>query len=310
MGEKRPDSPDFHLFETNSGNHLFLANGSRLYSVPPDLVEALRAGHLPTEEILASCGLAAPPYIEDAPVPGPPLRAISLAIAEACNLGCVYCYAQQGSFGRKAQMMERESALGAIDLLFQSANRGDRVQITFLGGEPLANRTLLRESTEYAVRLAESTGIAVGFAITTNGTLVLPEDCEFLERHGFAVTISLDGSGGIHDRLRPFADGSGSYNRIIARICPLLERQSCMQVSARVTVTPANLALQETLDALIGMGFHSVGFSPMLSSPNHSQEMTPATLNDMLCAMIQCGEAFESHLYRNERYPFFNLMTA
>jgi uncharacterized protein len=48
----------------------------------------------------------------------------------------------------------------------------------------------------------------------------------------------------------------------------------------------------------------------MLSSPDHAQEMTPATLNAMLRAMIQCGEAFESHLYRNEKYPFFNLMTA
>src|ERR1043166_3183380 len=156
LSEKPPDFPHFHLFETDSGSHLFLVNGSRLYSIPPDLVEALRLDHLPAEEILAACGLAAPPYIEDAPVSGPPLRAISLAIAEACNLGCVYCYAQQGSFGRKPQIMRRKSALGAIDLLLNSAGRGERVQITFLGGEPLSNRALLRESTEYAVRMAAS----------------------------------------------------------------------------------------------------------------------------------------------------------
>ena len=40
------------------------------------------------------------------------------------------------------------------------------------------------------------------------------------------------------------------------------------QVSARVTFTRENLAIGETLDALLGIGFSGVGFSPMLKSPN------------------------------------------
>jgi len=124
------------------------------------------------------------------------------------------------------------------------------------------------------------------------------------------VTISLDGIGETHNRLRPFRDGRGSYDRIIANVNPLLKQQRRMQVSARVTVTPDNLDLRGTLDALIKLGFHSVGFSPMLSSPNGSGEMESRELSVMLERMIGCGQQFESHVERGERYPFLNMMNA
>ena len=83
-----------------------------------------------------------------------------------------------------------------------------------------------------------------------------------------------------------------------------------MQVSARVTVTPRNLRLRETLDELIGWGFYSVGFSPMLSSPAGRDEMAAAELTEMLGQMIECGSEFERRLVAGEHYPFSNLTGA
>ena len=209
---------DFRLFNSEFGHHLFMVNGSRVYSVPGELIAALST--TPPEkkgEILSRHGLAAAPYIDDEPLRDPPVRAISLAIAQSCNLGCAYCYAQQGSFGGTAKAMDRSAALGAIDLLLAEAGAGDRVQVTYLGGEPLANRELLRESAEYAVALAAPKKVELRFSITTNGTLLTADDGKFFERHGFAVTISLDGDGELHDRLRPFKDGRGSYRRRTGR---------------------------------------------------------------------------------------------
>jgi len=304
--------PDFRLFETEFGHHLFLVNGSRVYNVPEELIEELRTAQEQgtKTEILQAYGLTAAPYIDDEALLDPPLRAISLAIAQSCNLGCVYCYAQQGSFGGEARAMSRSAALGAIDLLLADAGAGERVQVTYLGGEPLANRELLRESAEYATTLAVRKGAEVRFSITTNGTLLTAEDGEFFERHGFAVTISLDGHGAMHDRLRPFKDGRGSYDRILSRLQPLLQGQRRMQVSARVTVTPENLDLRNTLDTFTGMGFHSVGFSPMLSSPGSASEMGPADLAEMLRQMIDCGAEFERRVGQGDRYPFLNMANA
>jgi uncharacterized protein len=304
--------PDFRLFDTEFGHHLFMVNGSRVYTVPEELIDALRMaqGQDASAEILQAYGLTAAPYIDDEVLCDPPVRAISLAIAQSCNLGCVYCYAQQGSFGGEARVMERAAALGAIDLLLGAAEAGDRVQVTYLGGEPLANRELLRESAEYAAMLAARKGVQVRFSITSNGTLLTEQDGEFFERHGFAVTISLDGSREMHDRLRPFKDGRGSYERTMDRVRPLLQRQRQMQVSARVTVTPQNLSLRKTLDDFISIGFHSVGFSPMLSSPGSAQEMSSADLQKMLREMLECGAEFEKRVGYGDRYPFLNMSNA
>lgn len=311
LGDQAVEPADFHLFETEFGKHLFIVDGSRIYTIPAELESLLRVPDPDVRAIFREAGLAAPSYItDDDRLLDPPLRTISLAIAQACNLGCVYCYAQQGTFGGRAKAMTRDVALAAVDLLLADAIRGDRVQIAYLGGEPLANRELLRETTKYAVGLAASKGIEAGFSITTNGTLLTGEDAEFFEQHGFAVTISLDGMGETHDRLRPFKDGRGSLHEILSRVRPLLERQKRMQVSARVTVTPHNLDLRSLLDALIAMGFHSVGFSPMLSSPTGEAQLEARHLAIMLNQMIECGSEFERRVEQGERYPFANMLNA
>jgi uncharacterized protein len=158
--------------------------------------------------------------------------------------------------------------------------------------------------------LAERGGIRASYSLTTNGTLVVAEDAAFFERHGFAVTVSLDGVGTENDGLRMFKDGGGSYERVLRCVRPLIELQRRMQVSARVTVTPRNLRLKDTLVAFLKMGFHSVGFSPLLRSPDGSGEMGGGDLETMLDAMIECGREFERHVLRGERFAFANLYTA
>ena len=304
-----PAPPDFHLFETESGHHALVVNGSRVYSMSASAAGTLASAADP-RLALAALGLDAPAYVTDEPLRDPPVRALSLAIAQRCNLGCSYCYAQGGSFGGEERAMPADVAFTALEHLVSGATPGERVHLTFLGGEPLTNRPLIRACTERAAALARSRDVEIGFAITTNGTLLTPDDGEFFERFGFAVTISLDGTGEVHDRLRPFKDGRGSYARIVERVRPLLARQRRMQVSARVTVTPLNPGLRDTLDGLLALGFHSVGFSPMLAAPAAAGEMGARDLEGMLDEMIACGREFEARTRRGERYAFQNLATA
>ena len=152
--------------------------------------------------------------------------------------------------------------------------------------------------------------VIASFSVTTNATLLTPDDAIFFERHRFAVTVSMDGIGAAHDGQRAFKNGRGSYQRIVERVAPLLAIQRRMQVSARVTVTPRNLRLRETLDGLIALGFHSIGFSPMLSSPSGCDEMHRHELAVMLEQMIDCGKNFERNLVAGRRYPFSNMVAA
>lgn len=309
-----PAASDFHLFHTEDGPHLLLVDGSQLFKIEEALGRRLTAAELDGREAvraaLAEHGLGLKRFIGDELLADPPLRALSLAVAERCNLGCTYCYADGGSFGGAARDMPWQVAEDSVRRLFAEAEPGERVTLAFLGGEPLVNRTLIRCATELAAGIAGERSIPIGFSITTNGTLLTADDAEFFERYRFAVTVSLDGVGAVHDRQRPTKGGRGSYDRVIANVRPLLARQQRIQVSARVTVTPANLGLRATLDHFIALGFHSVGFSPMLSAPTRRGEMQAPDLDVLLDEMIACGREFERRTVAGEAYPFANMMTA
>jgi uncharacterized protein len=315
MNISSPRTPRIHLIESSLGGHLFVADGSRLFDADADLFAAYDAaiekgGTEAIDELLRQAGLVGRPFIEDKPLPPPPLRALSLAIAQKCNLGCTYCYAQQGEFGGTAKNMPLGDALRAVDLLVGTAEPGARLNLAFLGGEPLVNRKVLRAATERARELASARQAKITFSITTNGTLLTEDDGNFFEKHGFAVTISIDGLQEAHDALRPFKGGGGSFDAVMKRAAPLLKMQQRMQVSARVTVTPRNLTLRRTLDTFIATGFHSVGFSPMLSAPTGEGEMQSEDLELMLGEMIDCGREFERASRSGRRYPFANMVNA
>lgn len=315
MRASAPRSPSAHLVATGGAQHLLVPNGSQVYELDATmhalLEDALASGdEAALEARLGALGVAHPPLVDDRPLASPPLHALSLAIAQTCNLGCTYCYAQQGEFGGDARTMPLETARAAVDLLLAEVPAGSRIHLAFLGGEPLINRAVLRATTEYAARRAVARRVDAAFSITTNGTLVTRDDGAFFEHHGFAVTVSVDGNRDAHDALRPFKSGRGSYDRVMANLAPLCAMQQRMQVSARVTVTPQNLALRETLDELIGLGFHSVGFSPMLASPRGAGEMAGPELAAMLEQMVTCGDELERRVRAGQRYPFANLVNA
>jgi uncharacterized protein len=281
-------TPHAHLVETALGRHLFVADGSRLFDVEADLfgeLGAAMASGSPDKVggLLQRIGLGGRPLIGDHPLPPPDTHALSLAVAQKCNLGCTYCYAQQGEFGGPAKNMSQAEADRAVDLLVLGARPGARLNLAFLGGEPLVNRPVVQAATRRA---------------------------SDFEAHGFAVTVSLDGPRDAHDALRPYRSGSGSFDVIMRRLAPLLARQRRMQVSARVTVTPANLGLRRTLDDFVAAGFHSVGFAPMLASPGGQGEMQAGDLEAMLGELIDCGREYEHRVLAGERYPFANLDNA
>ena len=308
-----PRDPRFHLFESRSEKFLLVADGSRVYGIDADLHDRLRAASAglagSVEGIFEELGIESGFSTIQNNRSAPRLHALSLAVAQKCNMGCTYCYAQGGAFGAPPQNMPLKTALDAVELLFREARPGDKVSLSFLGGEPLLNRSVIRAATEHAATLAALRKSVLTLSITSNGSLLRSEDLDFFESHGFAVTFSLDGVGDVHNRQRPFKNGRGSYESVLERIRPALSQQRLMQVSARVTVTPENLDLVPTLEAFVEMGFHSVGFSPLLNAPNGG-ELGREHLAIMLEQMIACGQRFERAVATGRRYPFSNMVTA
>ena len=87
MSISSPRTPRIHLIESALGGHLFVADGSRLFDADADLFASYRAaigegGTEVIDELLRQAGLVGRPFIDDTPLPPPPLRALSLAIAQ------------------------------------------------------------------------------------------------------------------------------------------------------------------------------------------------------------------------------------
>src|SRR5262245_38400829 len=90
-----PRVPELHLFQTEHDRHLLVVNGSRLFGVDAEAFEALERARVERDgeavgRLLKELGVDEAPFIDDAPIESPPVRALSLAVAQKCNLGCTY----------------------------------------------------------------------------------------------------------------------------------------------------------------------------------------------------------------------------
>jgi uncharacterized protein len=313
-GHTRPRSARLHLFNSGAGHFALDVETGRIHRLPAEhastLDATLRLGDTGRAELAAlAFGIVTPTAKEVEAPKSVAVKAVSLAVAQKCNLGCTYCYAQQGTFGGEAGNMPPDVAKAAIDRLIQGAEPGEALTLAFMGGEPLVNRRTLHASTRYAAGAAAVRGIRIGFSMTTNATLLCDEDIELFEEYGFTLTVSLDGLHATHDRLRPYRSGNGSFDKVAKNVGALLSVDDRRyRVLARVTVTPKNLDLPEIMTGLLDMGFDGIMFSPMLSAPSGKDEMLAADLDRLLDQLIRCGESFREGLRQGRILPFSNVI--
>jgi len=305
-----PDAYDseLRLFDTSRGAHLFVVEGSRIFDLDPESaqqVESLKR----TQGDHAALSAALFPRRPEAPAAGlMPLYSISLNVAQACNMSCGYCYADEGKFGGSPRVMSAEVARASVDRLV--AESGPRLLVGFMGGEPLLNREVVHEATRYAARRAADAGKQVSFSVTTNATLLRREDVELFASHPFSVQVSIDGARELNDAQRPMRDGSGSYERIEAALSLFERFGRPRHLAARVTVTPRSGELLPTLDHLVSLGFDEVGFAPVLVSPSPEYAFAADDFDRLLVRMEACGRKALGELLAGREYPFGNFITA
>ncbi len=311
-----PLSRDFHLVESQLGQHLLVVDGSRLFDLDSVGAEQLKQW-LVSAEVTAEMRDFRQSFllpggqvvIDDTPLEPPPLRSLSLNVAQSCNLGCHYCYADAGKFGGHAQFMTPEIAEQGVERLLIEAEPEVDLVVGFMGGEPLLNRKLINHITRYASLRGQETGHKVRFSLTTNGTLIEPEDAALFAAYSFNISVSLDGPQWLHDQLRPTPKGGGSYEAVL-RGLERLQGQPPGHLSARITVTPQTGQLLPILRHILSLGFDDAGFAPVLVSPNPDYAFQPEDFSQFLQDMIECGQVCQQHLLEGKRFPFTNFETA
>jgi uncharacterized protein len=300
-------APRYHLLP-GTPPLVFLVNGSRLFEVDEAFHSALQSGDADAErELFAAAGIGSTPADPATDLRAP--TAVSLNIAQACNLSCTYCYADEGKFGKRPQLMSEAVALAAIDQLFSRA-RGPRVTLGFIGGEPFLNRPVLHAAVEYAARKARDIGKLVGFSVTSNGTLLTVKDVELLRRHSFAVTISLDGDASVNDSQRKTRNGASSWSIALSRLEGVLRDPAGVRLAARATITREDLRVLERVEVLSSLGFQDVGVSPLRTSAVPALALREDDWPTLLEEMIRAAEAEWSRVDGGSALRFSNLAIA
>ena len=196
-----------------------------------------------------------------------PIKAICLNVAHACNMKCHYCFASQGNFGLKPQLMAFSTGRQALDFLIARSGQTKNLEVDFFGGEPLLNWLVIKQLVQYGREMELSTDKRFNFTLTTNAVLLDDGIMAFIIENDISVILSLDGRCSTNDRHRIMSDGSGSYDIIVPKIKQMVLRNPISHY-IRGTFTKCNLDFSRDLRHIVELGFDAVSLEPAVGSAN------------------------------------------
>ena len=197
-----------------------------------------------------------------------PLKAMCLHVSHDCNLRCKYCFAGQGIYGGKPQVMSFDVAKAAIDFLIEKSDGRRHLELDFFGGEPLMNFDVVRQTVAYAREREKEAGKEFRFTMTTNGVLLNEEIMDFLNTEMHNVVLSLDGRPEVNDAMRPNAGGKGSYAGIVPKYQQFVAKRGDKDYYVRGTFTRNNLDFSQDVLHMVDLGFDQVSVEPVISDPS------------------------------------------
>ena len=193
------------------------------------------------------------------------VKALCLHIAHDCNLACRYCFAEEGEYhGRKA-LMSFEVGKKALDFLIASSGARRNLEVDFFGGEPLLNWQVVKDLVAYGRSREEEAGKKFRFTLTTNGVLLNDEIMEFCNREMGNVVLSVDGRKEVHDFMRPFRKGAGSYDLIMPKFKKFADLREQDRYYVRGTYTHYNLDFSKDVLHLADQGFRQISIEPVVA---------------------------------------------
>ena len=195
------------------------------------------------------------------------VKALCLHIAHDCNLACQYCFAEEGEYHGRRALMSFEVGKQALDFLIANSGNRRNLEVDFFGGEPLMNWQVVKDLVKYGREQEKKHGKNFRFTLTTNGVLLDDEVMEFCNREMANVVLSIDGRKEVHDFMRPFRKGKGSYDLIVPKFRKFAESRNQDRYYVRGTFTRHNLDFAKDVLHLADLGFKQISVEPVVALP-------------------------------------------
>ena len=193
------------------------------------------------------------------------VKALCLHIAHDCNLACKYCFAEEGEYHGRRALMSFEVGKKALDFLIANSGSRRNLEVDFFGGEPLMNFDVVKQLVAYGREQEKLHDKQFRFTLTTNGVLLNKEIQEFANKEMANVVLSVDGRKEVHDFMRPFRGGQGSYDYIIPKFKEMPESRNQTNYYVRGTFTHYNTDFASDVLSLADEGFKQISVEPVVA---------------------------------------------
>ena len=237
------------------------------------------------------------------------VKAMCLLAAQDCNLRCRYCFASTGEYHMGARsLLSFETGKAALDWLIAKSGKRRNLEVDFFGGEPLMNWDVVRRLVEYGRSVEKEHDKLFKFTVTTNCVGLTEEIMAFINKEMDNVVLSIDGRPEVHDRMRPTANGKGSFELIMPKAKRLAETRGQQRYYVRGTFSAHNLDFGEDVLYLADQGFEQVSVEPVVADASLDYAIT----DDMVPAINEEYERLARIYIRRRRdgkwFNFFHFM--
>lgn len=208
----------------------------------------------------------------------PPISVMIKPASGLCNMQCRYCFYHSVATARESYsfgMMEEDLLKEIIGKAF-AFTKGQTVNLSFQGGEPLLRGKEFFKKLPRYIQEQNTFGSDVHVAIQTNGTLLDDEWCELFHRHHYLVGLSLDGDR-CTNAYRVFKDGSEAFDTVSKKISLLQQHKVDFNILAVLTDKVAN-RIEEIYRFYTSQNIKHLQFIPCLKPLNETSD-DPMYLN-------------------------------
>mgnify|MGYP001079986093 CR=1 FL=1 len=236
------------------------------------------------------------------------VKALCLHIAHDCNLACRYCFAEEGEYHGRRALMSFETGKKALDFLIANSGNRRNLEVDFFGGEPLMNWQVVKDLVAYGREQEKIHNKNFRFTLTTNGVLLNDEIMEFANKEMGNVVLSIDGRKEVHDHMRPFRKGAGSYDLIVPKFQKFAESRNQDKYYVRGTFTHNNLDFSNDVLHLADLGFKQISVEPVVAQPTEDYAIREEDLPQLYEEYDKlAAEMVERHKNGND-FNFFHFM--
>lgn len=289
-----------HLFNGANDDQVIEALSGRYSEV--DLQEALAELHgLIEQKLLFAPDISEPPVFAAQPI----VKSLCLHVAHDCNLRCEYCFAGTGDFGHSRGLMSPEVGKKAVDFLIKHGGNRRHAELDFFGGEPLLAMDTVKEVVAYVRQRERETNKLFNLTLTTNASLLDQDSIQYLNDNNISMVLSLDGRKTTHDRMRPCADGSGSYDCIVANAEKLVASRDGENYYLRGTFTAYNPDFAADVAAMADLGFKRLSVEPVVAK-DAPYALTEEHLPVLFAEYEKLAEDYLARKLSGNGYEFFH----